>query len=61
LSAAAADAEERFDRGAVDERAGKGFEGLDYLVNPAVPEGFGGHGYFCMLVRTYAKCKNFER
>jgi hypothetical protein len=61
LGAAATYAEERFDGGAVDERAGKGFEGFDYLGNPAIPEGFGGHGYFCMLVRTCAKCNDIER
>lgn len=60
LSAAAADAEERFDGGAVNERAGKGFEGLDYQGNSAVPKGFGGHGCFCMLVRTCAKCNSLK-
>jgi hypothetical protein len=59
LSAPAADAEERFDSGAVDERAGEGFKGLDYSRDSAVPERFGGHRCFCMLVRTYAKCKGY--
>ena len=56
LGAAAPDAEERFNGGAVNERAGKGFEGLDYCRDSAVPERFGGHRCFCMLVRTGAKC-----
>jgi hypothetical protein len=61
LGTAAADAEERFDSGAVNKRAGKSFEGLNYCRDSAIPEGFSRHGYFCMLVRTRAKCKNFER
>jgi hypothetical protein len=61
LGAAATNAQERFYSGAVDERAGKGFENLDYRWDSAVPEGFGGHGCLHMLVRTCAECKILER
>jgi hypothetical protein len=54
LGATTADAQERFYGGAVDERAGKGFENLDYCWDSAVPKGFGRHGCFCMLMRTCA-------
>ena len=40
LGAAAADAQQEFDRGAVDEGAGKSFELPDHLVDFAVPAGF---------------------
>ncbi len=43
LSAAAADAEEEFDGGAIDEGTRKGLQVLDDVVDFAVPGGFGGH------------------
>ena len=61
LGAAAADAEEEFYGRAIDERAGEGFELADDVVDFAVPDGFCGHGYFTMLVRTSAKCNLSER
>lgn len=44
LSAAAADAQEELDGGAIDEGAGKDLQLPDDLVDFAVPGGFGGHG-----------------
>jgi hypothetical protein len=56
LRPAAADAEQEFDRGPVDERAGKGLQLPEDLVDSAVPSWFGGHGGDPpMLVRTRAK------
>ena len=43
LSAAAADAEQEFEGGAIDEGAGKSLELLNDVIDFAVPEGFGGH------------------
>jgi len=60
LGAAAADAEEEFYRRAIDERARKGFELAEDVIYFAIPEGFCGHGYFTMLVRTSAKCNLIE-
>ena len=60
LGAAAADAEQEFDGGAIDERAGKRFQFPDHVIDFAVPDGFGGHGCFPMLVRTSAKYKFLE-
>jgi hypothetical protein len=55
LSAASADAEQEFKGGAIDERAGKGLELLDDLIDLAIPDWFCRHGGFSMLVRTSAK------
>jgi hypothetical protein len=55
LSAAASDAEEKLDGGAIDERAGKGFQFPNDLVDFAEPSRFLGHGCLTMLVRTCAK------
>jgi hypothetical protein len=50
------DAEDRFDGGAVDERAGKSREFRADVVDMTEPAGGGGHeGYYTTLVRTGAK------
>ena len=43
LGAAAADAEQEFDRGAISERAGEGLQFTDDFVDFAVPGWFCGH------------------
>lgn len=44
LRPAAADAEQKFEGGPIHERAGKGMELADNIIDFAVPDGFGGHG-----------------
>jgi hypothetical protein len=44
LGAAAADAEQEFDRGPIHERTGEGLKLPDHIVDFAVPDGFCGHG-----------------
>jgi hypothetical protein len=61
LGAAAADAEEEFDGGAIDEGTGQGLQLVDHVVDFAVPDRFCGHGYFTMLVRTGAKYKHSRK
>ncbi len=46
LGAAAADAEEEFDGGAIDERAGKNLQFPDHVIDFAVPGRLCGHGRF---------------
>jgi hypothetical protein len=54
LGAAASNAEKDFDGGAIDERAGKRLKLPDNSIEMAVPDGFGRHGVFSMLVRMCA-------
>jgi len=56
LGAAAADTEEEFDGGAIDERAREGFESLEDVGDFGVPDWFCRHGLITMLVRRCAKC-----
>ena len=44
LGAAAADAQQEFEGGAVDEGPGQALELAEDVVDSAIPEGFGGHG-----------------
>jgi hypothetical protein len=57
LGAAAADAEEEFDRRAIDERTGLRAQHGNRAIEFVVPGGFSGHTSLGMLVRVRAKYK----
>ncbi len=56
-----AHAEQKFEGGAIDKRAGEGLQLADDIVDFAVPERFGGQGWFFMLLRVRAKCMGLAR